>query len=181
MDEHPTGRTRVSAPPGPDPYSGLDPVAASHRIFADRRRQRRWIGALWTLAVLVVALAAVTAAVTVGRLHHSGRSSAATGPTSSSTSGSTTTPLATGNGLQITSISPPQGSVGQTVVITGTNLVSPDGQVLAHFGDQVAPTSCSSATTCTAVVPSPSAGAPRVQVTITTQTGSSNGLWFTYS
>jgi len=77
----------------------------------------------------------------------------------------------------IAAVTPAQGGAGQQVVITGANLFSPDGQVLARFGDEAAPTACASQTTCTATVPP---GSGRVAVTVATQAGTSNAVWFTY-
>lgn len=156
-----------------------NPVGATQRIVLERQRRRRWIASLWALGLVVVVLAVVTVAVSLPKTSpgHSG-SPAGGVPGTSTTSSSTSTPPP--GAPVITALSPAQGSVGQVVVITGANLVSSDGQVLAHFGDVGAPTSCQSATSCSATVPSPSTPTPKVQVTVTTADGTSNPLPFTY-
>lgn len=172
------------------PRSGpaIDPAGAYHRLHEARRRQRWWTTALVALAVLVVGLAAATVAVSVSQHTHnsSSSSSASSGSRHSSarTSPSSTVALpqvtGTPGGPTITSVSPSQGSPGQTVTITGTNLFSGSGQVLAYFGGVVAPTACPSESSCTATVPPAPAGSNRVDVTVTTDAGSSNGVPFTY-
>jgi hypothetical protein len=154
-----------------------NPVGATHRTLAARRRRRRWVTGLWALVVVVVALTALTVARRVhlsGGATHGSSSTTRTGPTSSSTS------VAAPGAPVITSLTPSQGAVGQVVGIAGSNLMSADGQVLAHFGDVVAPTSCPSSTSCSATVPSPSSPTAPVEVTVSTQAGTSNALPFTY-
>jgi hypothetical protein len=65
------------------------------------------------------------------------------------------------------------------VVISGTNLISPDGEILARFGGQPAQTRCPVRTSCTVTVPvgSPASSVP---VTVTTAAGTSNTLAFSY-
>jgi hypothetical protein len=162
----------------------IDPAGAYQRLHAVRRRQRSWSVALTVLAVIVVGLAAATVALSVaGRTHGS---SPARGPSHSSTGTSppATAPLpavtGTPGGPTITSVTPSQGSPGQTVTIAGSNLFSSNGQVLAYFGDVVAPTACASESSCTATVPQAAPGANRVDVTVKTSAGSSNGEPFTY-
>jgi hypothetical protein len=166
----------------------LDPTGAYHRLHHARRRQRWWTIVLVSLAVLVVGLAIATVVVNLARHRHS-----APGPSSSprasahhagraSTSSTLPLPQVTGTpgGPTISSISPSQGSPGQTIVITGTNLFSSTGQVLAYFGSEVAPTACSSQTSCTATVPPATGNTNQVDVTVRTDAGSSNGVPFTY-
>lgn len=80
----------------------------------------------------------------------------------------------------IASLSPSSGSSGQTIAVAGSNFLSSDGQIVATFGGQVAPTSCPSQTTCTVTVPSGSPSSGTVPVTITTSAGTSNSITFTY-
>ena len=99
--------------------------------------------------------------------------------------GSTTTsvpapPASTGGPPVISSISPTSGPAGQGIQIAGANFLSSDGQIVATFNGQVAPTSCPAENTCTVTVPQ-MAGTPSAQVTITTAGGTSNAVTFTYS
>jgi len=66
------------------------------------------------------------------------------------------------------------------VVVSGANFFSTDGLVEASFAGQAAPTTCPSQTSCTVVVPDLSGPPREVQVTITTQYGTSNALSFYY-
>jgi hypothetical protein len=80
----------------------------------------------------------------------------------------------------IASLSPASGAVGQGIQVDGANFLSSNGQILATFNGQVAPTDCPAANTCTVTVP-PMGGSPSVQVIITTASGASNAVTFTYS
>lgn len=171
----------VTRPPNPQRVgSAADPAAAYRQLVAARRRNRRWRGGLVALAVIVVGLAVATAAISVANhvVHH-GASHHSTAPPATSTSSTTTTTTpGTGNGPTISAISPNSGAPGDTVTISGTGLISPDGQITAYFGTIAAPTSCPNATTCSATVP---AGGPGpVTVTVATGAGTSNGLSFDY-
>jgi hypothetical protein len=79
----------------------------------------------------------------------------------------------------ISSLAPSSGAPGQAVQVTGANLMSSNGQIVASLGGQTAPTSCPSQTTCTVTVPASTASGP-VPLTITTASGVSNVLTFTY-
>ncbi len=95
--------------------------------------------------------------------------------------GSVQAPTASaGNSPQLTSLAPPNGSAGQTVVVTGMNLFSPDGRVQAFFSGQEAPTSCTSETSCTVTVPDLPGPQRDVPVTIVTEAGTSNAIFFSY-
>lgn len=72
------------------------------------------------------------------------------------------------------------GAPGEDVVVTGTNLFSADGEILAHFAGAPAPTTCPGQHSCTLVVPVDPTASATVSVTITTQSGTSNALTFTY-
>jgi hypothetical protein len=65
-------------------------------------------------------------------------------------------------------------------MISGTNLVSADGQILARFNGAVAPTRCPARTSCSVTVPGNSSPASTVSVTVTTAAGTSNALTFSY-
>jgi hypothetical protein len=79
----------------------------------------------------------------------------------------------------ITSLAPASGSPGQQIVVVGNNFLSSSGQIVGAFNGQAAPTSCPTQGTCTLTVPAPPGG-PAAQVTITTSTGTSNAVTFTY-
>ena len=107
-----------------------------------------------------------------------------TSPRTGSSSSTTTTssaPQATPGGPPvIASISPSRGAAGQGIQVAGSNFLSSDGQIVASFNGQVAPTSCPAANTCTVTVP-PMSGSQSAEVTITTAGGTSNSVTFTYS
>lgn len=96
-----------------------------------------------------------------------------------STSNPTTTTIPP-SGLHISSLIPARGGPGQLVMVRGANLFSPDGEVVVRFDGQSAPTNCATQTICTATVPDLGASGT-VQVTVTTQSGTSNVLDFAYS
>jgi hypothetical protein len=104
-------------------------------------------------------------------------SSAPAAPQTTSTLPSLGTP---GGAPVISSLTPSSGSSGQTLQVTGSNFLSSDGQIVATFAGQVAPTACPSQTTCTVTVPPTSAPPGPVPVTITTSAGTSNTVTFTY-
>jgi IPT/TIG domain len=104
--------------------------------------------------------------------------SGAGGSTSSSTTTSTVV-AAPGGPPVISSLSPSSGTAGQGIQVAGANFLSTSGQIVATFNGQVAPTSCPAQNTCTITVP-PSTS-PSAQVVITTASGTSNAVTFTYS
>ncbi len=79
----------------------------------------------------------------------------------------------------ISSIDPASGTAGQTIAIGGANFLSSDGRIVATFNGQTAATGCPAQNTCTVTVP-PSSGSQSAQVTITTASGTSNAMTFTY-
>ena len=93
----------------------------------------------------------------------------------------TTAPPATPGGPRLSSVSPAAGGAGQTVVVSGSGLFSSNGEVLAYFGGQAAPTSCASQTSCTVTVPDLGAGRSTVPLTVVTDNGRSNALTFSYA
>lgn len=104
--------------------------------------------------------------------------STSSGSTSPSLSTSTTAAIAPGGPPVISSLSPSSGAAGQTVVVAGANFLSSSGRIVATFNGEVAPTSCPAQNTCMVTVPSSTA--PSAQVVITTSSGPSNALTFTY-
>lgn len=105
---------------------------------------------------------------------HTGRSGRA--PTTTSTA----PPATPGGPPVLASLSPDSGAAGESIQVTGSNLLSSSGQIVASFNGQVAPTSCPSSNTCTVTVP-PMSGSSSARVTITTASGTSNAVTFTYS
>ena len=96
---------------------------------------------------------------------------------------SVTEPNAPAGGVappELSSLTPPEGSSGQTVTVSGANLFSADGQILTRFGGQTAPTSCPTQTSCMVTVPANASPSSSVPVTITTDSGTSNSLIFVY-
>ena len=81
---------------------------------------------------------------------------------------------------QLSSITPSQGSAGAVVVVHGTNLFSLNGLVLARFDGQPTHTICPTQTSCMVTVPALPSSPPTAQVTITTESGTSNALTFLY-
>jgi IPT/TIG domain len=80
----------------------------------------------------------------------------------------------------LSSLSPSTGAAGQAIVVSGSDFMSANGVVEAHFGSQVAPTACPVQTTCTVTVPAITGSSTSVPVTITTDGGTSNALTFDY-
>ncbi len=76
-------------------------------------------------------------------------------------------------------MNPASGMAGQAIGVSGANFLSANGQIVATFNGQVAPTSCPSPTTCSVTVP-PLTQASVALVTITTSSGTSNAVHFTY-
>jgi hypothetical protein len=80
----------------------------------------------------------------------------------------------------IASLSPASGTAGEGIQVAGSNFLSSSGQIVATFNGQVTATSCPAQNTCTVTVP-PMSGSQSAQVTITTASGTSNAVTFTYS
>ena len=79
----------------------------------------------------------------------------------------------------ISALNPSSGPAGESVQVAGSNFLSSNGRIVATFNGQVASTSCPAQNTCTVTVPT-STGSPSAQVTITTSSGTSNAVTFTY-
>ena len=80
----------------------------------------------------------------------------------------------------LSAVQPASGAAGQVVVITGTNLISLSGQITAHVGAQVALIACPEQTSCLVDVPAATGTDPSAPLTVTTDSGTSNPLTFTY-
>lgn len=80
----------------------------------------------------------------------------------------------------LAAIRPATARPGTEVTLTGANLFSPDGSVLARFGKVPARTRCPTERRCTVVVPKAPAGTTGVRVRVRTAAGVSNALAFAY-
>ena len=103
-----------------------------------------------------------------------------TGPSATTATTATSAP-STGSGPVLTSIEPASGTPGQTIVVTGSNLMSPSGQITAQFGADTSTVACLAQTSCLVVVPPDSAPTATIPLTITTDNGTSNAVTFTYT
>jgi hypothetical protein len=180
--------------------AGATPDPAARTRSPEERRERRLFVSVLTLAFLVLA-GAIALAFTLGaeqsglpslpvtpsaQAGHATGSANASGhgpPTTRASHRSTSSGSATGRAGTApvaTSLSPSQGAPGQTVTVSGSKFMSADGQIVAHFAGVTAATDCPVQTSCTVVVPT-LAGAPRtVRVTVTSESGTSAGLTFSY-
>jgi IPT/TIG domain len=177
--------------------SGETGVVPSHE---DRRERRFFASVLVTAALVVVAALAlafvlgahhdvVTTLRTAGTAMPSGHTTshkkgpsgpARARPRATRLRASVPSTAATATAPLLSSLSPSTGGSGQQVTVSGTDFVSADGEIVAHFGGQAAATSCPSQTLCLVTVP-PLSGSPRfVPVSITTETGTSRTLTFDY-
>jgi hypothetical protein len=164
----------------------------------DRRERRLFASVLVTAALVVVAALALAFVLgahqnVVTTLHPAGTAvpsghttSPPKGPSGPararprSTRSRVPSTAATGTAPLLSSLSPSTGGSGQQVTVSGTDLLSADGEIVAHFGGQAAATSCPSQTMCLVTVP-PLSGSPRsVPVSITTDAGTSRTLTFDY-
>ncbi len=100
-------------------------------------------------------------------------------PSAPSSPTSTTVPPPAGGPPVISALSPSSGTAGQGIEVAGANFLSSSGQIVATFNGQIAPTSCPAQNTCSVTVP-PMSGGQSAQVVITTASGTSNALTFTY-
>ncbi len=108
-------------------------------------------------------------------------STVVTAPPTTTTTTTTTTPATTGPSTQgpvLSSLVPSSGAAGQVLVVLGSGLLSPSGQIVAHFGDQTSVIACPQSTSC--LVQVPPGASPSALVTVTTDAGTSNPLTFTY-
>ena len=105
-------------------------------------------------------------------------SSPTTVPASTTTPPTPSTTPPSGGGPVLSALEPSTGAPGQVLIVTGSNLLSPSGQITAQFGGQNALIACPTSTSCLIQVPSVTS-APAL-VTVTTDGGTSNPLTFTY-
>ncbi len=108
-----------------------------------------------------------------------GTSPTATAPAPTTTT--TSVDQATGAGPVLATIEPDSGAPGQHLVLSGSNLLSPSGQITAHFGVETATIACLAPTSCIVMVPPDGAFVPSAPVTVTTDNGTSNPLTFSYT
>ena len=195
-------RTAVAAtrrPPPASPPADLPPPPTPPPAGG---RPDRWLITSVAVAAVLVVAAVVALAVSLntgGTPAPSAPSRAAPAPTSPGhaahppdTAGhgragtpapsnptSTTVPPAAGGPPVISTLSPSTGTAGQGIEVAGANFLSASGQIVATFNGQVAPTSCPAQNSCSVTVP-PMSGGQSAQVVITTASGTSNALTFTY-
>ena len=105
----------------------------------------------------------------VGERSHASGAAHRPGSTAATTT-TTTPPPSPGGTPVIASLSPASGPAGVGVQVAGANFLSANGQIVASFNGEVAPTSCPAQNVCTVTVP-PIAGPMAAQVTITTPAG----------
>ncbi|MGP0032171.1 MAG: IPT/TIG domain-containing protein [Acidimicrobiales bacterium] len=168
-------------------HSGEPPV--------DRRDQRLVVSIVVVSAIVMgsaiaLAFSAGThqdlANLTPGTVGHRAHSEAAssrgahTPPSTKPSVPAPPPPTAAGGTPVLSSLSPAAGGAGQTVTISGSGFLSANGQIVASFGGQVAPTDCPDQTTCVVSVPDMGGLSSAVPVTVTTDTGTSNTLTFDY-
>lgn len=193
-------------PPSP-PWSGPQPPwsgppSAPARTDESARREH-WLTISVAVVAALVVLGGIALAVSSGgggqqgasppaptpTTAHAGSPAAAHHPASghrtqrsggSSTTTSTAPPATPGGPPVIASLSPANGAAGQGIEVAGSNFLSSSGQIVATFNGQVTSTSCPAQNTCTVTVP-PMSGSSTAQVTITTASGTSNAVTFTYS
>jgi len=92
----------------------------------------------------------------------------------------TSTALTKAGPPALTALAPTSGQAGQMVTVTGSNFLSPSGQISAEIGGQMAPVACPDQTTCTVVIPPDQESTSSASVAIITDSGTSNTLTFTY-
>jgi IPT/TIG domain len=80
----------------------------------------------------------------------------------------------------LAAISPAAGVGGQVVTLSGTGLFSANGVITVSFGSTLAPVRCPTETTCRVTVPPRKPASGSVAVRVTTQSGTSNQLSFSY-
>jgi hypothetical protein len=81
----------------------------------------------------------------------------------------------------VAALSPASAAAGQTLTLSGNGFYSPGGHISITFDGTEAPAACPVRTTCTVTVPALTPAGPRtVVVVVTTDTGKSNPLTFTY-
>ena len=89
-------------------------------------------------------------------------------------------PIPNGSTPFISAIQPNSGVAGQSITISGARLVSPDGSIVAMFGNAFAATACPSEQQCVVTVPSNTSRQASALVRLRTAVGYSNGVRFRY-
>jgi hypothetical protein len=151
--------------------------------------EQRLLVAVFVTAALV-AVAAIILVVIAATRHQPSTTTppaAATGSTThhhsaAKAASSTTLPTPTpGAAPIISSLSPSSGAAGQAITILGANFMSPSGHISARVGTRLASIACPQQSTCTLTVPPPDPGTTgSVSVTVTTDSGTSNAVSFSY-
>ncbi len=187
----------LPAPPARErPPTPVDPTSDPYLV----RRPDRWLIASVAVVAALVVVGAIALAFSGGNSpqvaappsstvahpsttiasRHGGGTTRPSHAASTSTSTTTTVPSTPGAAPMISSLTPSSGTAGQGIQVAGSNFMSSDGQIVAAFNGQVAPTSCPAQNTCTITVPPPPPGSQSALVTITTASGTSNAVTFTY-
>ena len=188
-----TTRFRDDSPPVASP-----PLVSQPRRQQRRRRpqgpRRRWllVGVAMAAAV-AIALGAVDLGLYVSRHGASPASSPTTTQvtapstsqpppgTSTTASTSTTTPASGPKAPLATAVIPARARPGDVVAVSGENFYSPkSGVVLARIDGQPAETACPSQTSCRVTIPKLGHHPKTVAITITTDSGTSNPVFFRY-
>ena len=183
--------------PASDPaVDGRSPARAA----SDRCREMRLVTAVIVVALVLIIVTAtlVVSEVTLGGSRTAPRSVTTrtttarpplapssnqptpVAPTTARPASTTPTSSVEGSDPVLSSLTPSSGEAGQSVVISGANFLSANGQILVRFGGQVAPTRCSGPTSCSVTVPVLAGPPSAVPVTVTTVLGTSNALNFVY-
>jgi hypothetical protein len=176
------------------PTPGIEPPLEEPGYLADQPDVRKTevavargaphglqMAVLFLAALLVIAVVALV----VSRIHPSWFH-AQTSPgtpqrsTRSVTQPRTSPPHANTGGPTLQGVQPASGASGQSVTISGANLVSANGSIVAYFGPTATSTRCPSENQCTAVVPPRQGGAGTVAVRLRTAAGYSNAVSFRY-
>jgi IPT/TIG domain len=191
--------------PAPNPQHRLpatDPTDQGRAQEPAHRRPDRWLLASVVAAAVLVVVAAAALGVSTSRNSQPAAPSpsrAAAAParsaprpgaagtkgggtsstTTTTTAPATTTPFGAVGVPVISSLTPSSGTAGEGIQVAGANFLSSNGQIVATFNGRVAPTSCPAQNTCTLTVP-PQSGPSSAQVSITTASGTSNAVTFTY-
>ena len=115
-------------------------------------------------------------------------STAGPAPGASTAPGAAPVPAGSSPGAPaVVAMSPKSGPAGSTVSFTGRGLFSPSGSITVLFGQVQAPVECPTQQSCTATVPAQPPGSPghapaaSVPVTVTTDSGRSAPIAFTYA
>ena len=200
LERPPGGGDPRPLPPAGVPPAGARSTRGQHggQHGGNGTERQRWLAAAVAVVALLVAGSGIALAVSSG--HGPGTptpgavATTVPGPTGGSAPTTTTSPKGSGSSTttttaapptpgappQISSVSPTSGSPGQTLTVSGANFISADGSIVASFDGRITATSCATPSVCTVTVPPPSAGQTSAQLTITTASGTSNAIAFSY-